>query len=67
MDRTGIPERVLGCLVSERIALSDDLTEIEAVVDEQVRRIGARAIELHLAGRKLGYEGYARPCGCGGV
>ncbi len=67
MDFTEISEQVLAYLVSEGIALGDDLTQVEAVVAEQVRRIGARAIELHLAGRKLGYEGCARPCRCGGV
>ena len=67
MDFTEISEQVLAYLVSEGIALGDDLTQVEAVVAEQVRRIGARAIELHLAGRKLGYEGCVRPCRCGGV
>jgi hypothetical protein len=28
---------------------------------------GVRVLELHLAGRKLGYEGCGRPCSCGGV
>ena len=66
MNLTEIAGQVVEYLLSEGIALSDDLTQVEAVVAEQVRRIGARAIELHLAGRKLRCEGCARPCQCGG-
>ena len=52
---------------ADAVELSDDLTQVEAAVLEQSRRIGAAAVQLHLSRRKLGYEGAARPCSCGGV
>ena len=33
---------------------------------DRLMAVGARALELHLEGRKLGYEGSSRPCSCGG-
>lgn len=67
MDLNGIAREVLGFLASDGVLLSGDLTQVEAVVLAQVRRIGARAVELHLGGQKLGYDGARRRCGCGGV
>lgn len=67
MNLTEIAEQVLVYCRSEGIVLNDDLTRVEAAVLDQVRRIGAQAVELHLAGRKLGYAGCARCCPCGGV
>jgi hypothetical protein len=49
--------------------LPEDLTEVEQRVREAALRVGAKAAELHLAGRALGYEGSSRACptpGCGG-
>jgi hypothetical protein len=67
MNLTEIAEQVLDYLTSEGIVLGDDLTQVETLMVQQVRRIGAQAIELHLAGRRLGYEGCCRPCPCGGL
>ena len=67
MDLTQIAEQVLAFLEADGVLLSADLTQVEDVVLQQVRRIGAKAVELHLGGQKLGYEGAARPCPCGRV
>jgi hypothetical protein len=48
------------------VALSDDLTQVEAAVLEVVRRVGAKVTELHLARPRLGYERASRACECGG-
>src|SRR5438105_3649886 len=48
--------------------LTGDVDELERVLREQAQRVAARAAELHLAGRPLGYEGSGRACptpGCG--
>lgn len=65
MDLNRIAQEVLGFLAVEGIALSDDLKQVESAIQEQVRRIGARAMELHLGQQKLGYEGSSRACSCG--
>lgn len=65
MDDTRIAEEVLAYLATEGVELTENLTQVEQAVGEQMQRIGARVIELHLAGRKLGYAGPSRPCGCG--
>jgi len=64
MDGTTIAQEVLAYLAVEGIELSEDIGKAEAVLQAQVRRIGARALELHLQGRKLGYEGSSRACSC---
>jgi hypothetical protein len=65
MDITRIAQEVLEFVAAEKIELSEDLNAVEVILREQVLRIGARALELHLAGRKLGYEGSSRACECG--
>ncbi len=65
MDLTEIAQEVRAFVVAEGIELSEDLGQAEAVMQEQMRRIGARALELHLAEHKLGYEGSSRACRCG--
>jgi hypothetical protein len=67
MDDTRIAAEVLAYLVGEGVGLSQDLTQVEPVVLEQMRRIGARVIELHLVEQRLGYAGARRPCVCGRV
>lgn len=67
MDDTAIAEEVLSYLAGEGVELSDDLTQVEQVVLEQTRRIGARMIELHLSRQRLGYQGSSRACECGQV
>src|SRR3954447_6079572 len=62
MDLTTVARGVLELVASEGVALSDDLTEVEQKVREVVLRVGARAAELHLAGKPLGYEGSSRAC-----
>jgi hypothetical protein len=65
MDDTAIAEEILAYLGAEGVELSDDLTQVEPVVLEQVRRIGARVIELHLSRQQLGYESSRSACPCG--
>ncbi|TWT41007.1 hypothetical protein RAS1_36980 [Phycisphaerae bacterium RAS1] len=67
MDLTSVAEQVLAFCGEDGAILSDDLTQVETAVLEAVRRIGARAVELHLGRQKLGYEGTSRVCGCGGA
>src|SRR6185436_14255393 len=62
MDSTTVAQDVLALIAAEGVLLSDDLTEVERVVRDAVLGVGARAIELHLAGKQLGYEGSSRAC-----
>lgn len=63
MDTTTVATDVLALIAAEGVCLSDDLTEVEERVRQAVLRVGAKAVELHLAARKLGYEGSSRACG----
>ena len=65
MDDTRIAEEVLAYLLAEGVELTEDLTQVEQTVLERMRQIGARVVERHLAGRRLGYEGARLPCHCG--
>jgi hypothetical protein len=67
VNLTEIAEQVLAFVEADGVLRSEDLTQVEAAVLGQVRRIGAKAVELHLGRRKLGYAGAARPCPCGRV
>jgi hypothetical protein len=67
MDVTTIARDVLDSLTAEGAELPIDLSQAEVLVRDWVTRIGARVLELHLADRKLGYEGCRRPCSCGDV
>ena len=67
MNLTQIAEQVLAFVAADGVLLSEDLTQVEAALLTQVRRIGAKAVELHLGRQKLGYVGAARPCPCGRV
>lgn len=62
MDDTTVAQNVLALLVSEGVRLCDDLSEVEGAILERMRRIGAKAMELHLAQHALGYEGSSRAC-----
>jgi hypothetical protein len=62
MDLTTIVQRVLQYLAAEKIVLSEDLTVAEEQMRAAVLLIGAKALEEHLSGKKLGYEGSSRPC-----
>ena len=62
MDLTTVARDVLALLASEGVSLSDDLNEVERRVREAVLRVGAKAVELHLSGKPLGYEGSSRAC-----
>jgi hypothetical protein len=66
MELNTVARDVLALIQAEGVSLSDDLTEVEQVVRQTVLRIGARAVELHLAGKPLGYEGSSRACDGGG-
>jgi Uncharacterised protein family (UPF0236) len=68
MELNTVARDVLALIQAEGVSLSDDLSEVEQVVREAVLRIGARAVELHLAGKPLGYDRSSRACereGCG--
>lgn len=67
MDLSGIGELVLAFCAADGVVLTDDLTQVEQAVLAVVRRIGTRAVELHLGRQKLGYEGPGRACACGRV
>ena len=62
MDLTTAAENVLALLAAEGTNLSDDLNEVERLVRETVQRVGAKAIEIQLTGKSLGYEGSSRAC-----
>jgi hypothetical protein len=62
MELNTVAQDVLALLQSEGLALSDDLTALEQLVRQTVQRVGARAMELHLAGKPLGYDGASRAC-----
>jgi hypothetical protein len=67
MDLTTIAGEVLAFIASAAVELTDDIHQAEAVIREQVLRIGAAALERHLSAGPLGYEGASRPCpSCGG-
>lgn len=65
MDLTGMAEAVLAFCVQDGVSLTDDLTQVEMALLAVVRRIGAKAVEVHLGRQKLGYQGPHRPCACG--
>ena len=65
MDRNTLAGYVLEMMAGEGLALTDDLEQAERVILDTVRGVGARALELHLEQRPLGYEGSSRACdGC---
>jgi hypothetical protein len=65
VDPIQIAQQVLAFLAADGVLWSADLAQVEAAVLAQVRRIGARVIELHLRRQKLSYEGAGRSCPCG--
>jgi hypothetical protein len=62
MELNTVARDVLALLQSEGVCLTDDLTDLEHKVRQAVLRIGAKAVELHLADKRLGYEGSSRAC-----
>src|SRR4051794_5472978 len=67
-DEASTARALLALIATDGVPLSDDLGEVERQVRQAALRVGARAMELHLAGRRLGYEGSSRACptpGCG--
>jgi Uncharacterised protein family (UPF0236) len=62
MQLNTVAQDVLALIQAEGVALSDDLSEVERVVRQVVLRVGAKAVELHLADKPLGYEGSSRAC-----
>lgn len=65
MNLTEISEAVLSYCAADGVLLTDDLAQVEDALLAAMRRIGARAAELHLGRQRLGYEGASRPCACG--
>jgi hypothetical protein len=66
MDDTAIAQEVLASMVREGVELSEDIGQAEIALRDRMQRIAAKALEQHLNGRRLGYEGSYRPCPCGG-
>jgi hypothetical protein len=62
MELNTVARDLLALIQAEGVCLPDDLTRVEQSVREFVLRVGARAVELHLAGKQLGYEGSSRAC-----
>src|SRR5580765_3694524 len=62
MDVTTVAQEVLALMSAEGIVLSDDVNQIEQAVRQTALRIGVTAVQIHLASRKLGYEGSSRAC-----
>ena len=62
MDISDVAREVLALLQAEGLVLSDDLNQVEQSVRQKVLEIGARAVEMHLASKTLGYEGSSRAC-----
>ncbi len=62
MGLNTVARDVLALAQAEGLALSEGLTDLEQAVRQLVLRVGARAVELHLADKKLGYEGSSRAC-----
>ena len=56
---------VLRLMLQDGVTLTGDLNPCERAVAGWVRKVGAAAIEAHLAGKKNGYEGSSRRCACG--
>jgi hypothetical protein len=68
MDLTTVARSLLDLMSAEGASLTEDVNELERVLREQAHRVAARAAELHLDGKRLGYEGSSRACptpGCG--
>jgi Uncharacterised protein family (UPF0236) len=68
MDVTTVARSLLDLMSAEAVSLGEDVNGLETVLREQAQRVAARAVELHLAGKRLGYEGCSRACptaGCG--
>jgi hypothetical protein len=62
MDITTLAREVLNLVCAEGIVLTEDLTALETAIRHAVLRVGAAAVELHLADKPLGYEGSSRAC-----
>jgi hypothetical protein len=62
MDHNTLAQQVLELMAAEGLQLSDDLEQAERMIRDAVMGLGARALELHLSRRPLGYEGSSRPC-----
>src|SRR6478672_3536338 len=68
MDVTTVARSLLDLAATEAASVTEDVNRLEAVLRELAHRVAARAAELHLADRPLGYEGGSRACpapGCG--
>ena len=65
MDITTIAQDVRALMALEGVELSEDVGMAERVVRERMLALGQRILQQHFEGRKLGYEGSSRACGCG--
>lgn len=66
MDVTRLAQEALSFLLEiNNGTLTEDFSELERLVGQTMREAGAKVMELHLADKKLGYEGCRRPCPCG--
>src|SRR5436305_1880358 len=65
MDVILVAQDVLKSIEQAGLTLADNVSEAERIIAEHCRAIAAKGLELHLAKKKLGYEGSSRPCPCG--
>jgi hypothetical protein len=65
MDITTIAQDVRALMAAEGTELSGDVGAAERQIRQQVLALGQAMLAQHFAGRKLGYEGSSRACGCG--
>jgi hypothetical protein len=65
MDVITGAQDVLKSLERAGTKLPEDVNAAEKIIAEHCRAIAAKGLELHLAKKKLGYEGSSRPCPCG--
>lgn len=65
MNLTEVAEALLEFCAQDGVLISDDLTQAEEAILRASRKIGAKALEVQMGRRKLGYEGPCRSCPCG--
>ncbi len=66
MELNTVAQNVLVYLRAEGVVLTNDLSSVELAVRQATLQIGAKAIELHLADKPLGYQGSSRACDTSG-
>src|SRR6185295_11007390 len=65
MDVTKLAQDALTRFSELGITVSEKIGEAARAIRDFLHQLGAQMLELHLAGKKLGYEGSSRACSCG--